>query len=377
VVAPRFRRWIEHVTRARVLPAIERLRAWLSAQLRRRVIWLTDARRDVFGRESSAAALVAVLGREHYAERRKSYPVRGWRDLTRVLRLELAVASPTLTLIGPIVNDRREVTFFELLPGSLERIDKALWVIPESLALSATLPAQRVAVVTRAGLTYFLGSSGVSQIAGGAVRTAALFAIAAGLDPDLEPLDLGAEDARPRILIGLGRLGASAWFGMLRPGLRLAFGLAWRPRATLAAAGMAVYLLLGSGYLSVTQSLRERELKSLGPEVATLLESQRSVETLAREQHGLAKVLNERQLSYPLWRVVAHAWQKGAAINGLGMVEGHVTLRGNAPSATDVLGTLAADPGVREARFGAPVRQTGGREEFVITLTLTGTVNDG
>jgi hypothetical protein len=365
------------VTQERAHPAIERLRAWLNAKMRRRVIWLTGARRDAFGRESSAAALVVLLGREHYTERRRSYPVRSWRDLTRVVRLELAGASPTLRLIGPIVDDRREVTFFELLPGSLERIGKTLFVIPESLALSTTLPPQSVAVITRPGLTYFLGSSGVSQIAGGAVRTAALFAMATGIDPDQEPLILGAEDANARILAGLGRLGASAWLGMLRPGMSVAPGLAWRPIGTLMVAGLAAYLALGAGYLSLTESIRERELKSLGPEVATLLESQRSVETLAREQHGLAKVLNDRQLSHSVWRVVARAWEKGASIGGVGLVDGHVTLRGNAAAATDVLGALAADPGVQEARFGAPVRQAGGREEFVITLTLTGSGSDG
>jgi len=357
--------------------AIAQLKARLKVELRRRVVWLTDVRRDASGAVSDAAALVVVVGREHYVERRKSYPLRSWRDLDRVLAQELAGTPPTLTVIGPVADERREVTFFELSPTVLGRFGRTLWIVPESLALSTTLPAQCVAIVKRAGLTYFLASSGVSQIAGGAVRTAALFAMAAGLDPDQEPLELSQGDINSRLLQGLRRLGAAVWPRLLRPGFRLDPGLAWRPLGTLAAAGLVAYLLLGSAYLSLAESLRERELKSLGPEVATLLESQRRVEQLAREQHAMTKVLGDRRPSYPLWRVAAHAWQKGASIAGLALVDGRLTLRGDAPSATDVLGALGADPGVAAARFGAPVRQLGGREQFVITLTLSGKDNDG
>jgi len=365
------------MTGERLNAAIARLRAHLKGELGRRVVWLTDGRRDAFGDVSTVAALVTVLGREHYAERRKSYPVRSWRDLSRVLTQELLGAPATLTVIGPVIDDRREVAFFALSPAMVGQLGRTLWVVPESLALCATLPAQRVAIVERHGLRYFLASSGVSQIAGGAVRTAALFAMAAGLDSEQETLALGEQDANMRLLQGLRRLPAGAWARLLRPGLSLDPGLAWRPLGTLAAAGLAAYLVLGSVYLSVTQTLRERELKSLGPEVATLLDSQRRVEKLSGEQRAIATVLSDRHLTYPLWRVAARAWQKGASIAGVALVDGRVTLRGTAPVATDVLGALAADPGVADARFAAPVRQSGVREEFVITLKLTGKGNDG
>ena len=42
------------------------LRARLATTLAARIVWLTDARRDARGHVSDAAALIAVLGREHY-----------------------------------------------------------------------------------------------------------------------------------------------------------------------------------------------------------------------------------------------------------------------------------------------------------------------
>ena len=364
------------MTRARLQAAIGPLQARLRAELGRRIVWLSEARCDAFGAESGAAALVAVLGREHYLERRKSYPVRSWRDLNRVLREELLGASPTLTLIGPLSEDRREVTFFELRPGTLERAGRALWLVPESLPLALTLPPQQLAVVRRDGLCYFLAASGVSQIAGGAVVTPALFALAAGLDSDREALELDRDAARVRVLAGLRRLRPAAWLRLLRPNLSIDPGLAWRPLATLAGAGLAAYLLLASGYLSLAQTLRQRELVALGPQVDSLLRTQHELEQLTLEQRRLAQVIGERQPSYRLWRLAALAWQRGASIEGLSLLDGGLTLRGNAPLATDILAALAAAPGVGDARFGAPVRKEGAREEFIITLELTGKGRD-
>jgi hypothetical protein len=138
----------------------------LREALQRRIVWLTDQRRDLGGESSSAAALVAVLGREHYIERRRKYPIHSRRDLEAVLRQELAQAPPTLTLIGEPDQEKREVTFFELRPGVLEKVGRALWLVPESAALARTLPRGRVASVERDGYRYFLSANGASQPAG-------------------------------------------------------------------------------------------------------------------------------------------------------------------------------------------------------------------
>jgi hypothetical protein len=358
--------------RRRLLATWERVKDQLRAALGRRLVWITDARRDAFGQASVAPALVAVLGREHYMERRKTYPVRGWRDLTRVLDLELAVAPPTLALIGPLAQDRREVTLYELAPTALEQVGRSVFLVPESLLVAGSLPEHRVATVDRDGLRYFVAASGVSQVAGGAVVTARLFAIAAGIDEENPTLELDGAQVNSRLTQGLRKLGPQAWLRLVSPSLKLDLGLAWRPLGALTGAGLLAYLLFASTYLSLAESLRRGELEDLGPEVNSLIETHREVERLGTEKARLTEVLQQRQMTYPLWRIVAGAWAKGASINGLTLTDGRLTLRGNAPSATAVLETLAADQAVKEARFGAPVMQNRDREQFVITLNLDG-----
>ena len=70
----------------------------LMTTLGNRVVWLTDQRRDAAGLANAAPALVVLLGREHYVERRRNYPISSRRDLEGVLKQELAGAPPALTL---------------------------------------------------------------------------------------------------------------------------------------------------------------------------------------------------------------------------------------------------------------------------------------
>ena len=72
------------------------------------------------------------------------------------------------------------MTFYEFKPEVLAKVAPAFVLVPESLALAATLPAGRVATVERAGFRYFLASGGVSQPEGGAVTSAELFALEPG-----------------------------------------------------------------------------------------------------------------------------------------------------------------------------------------------------
>jgi hypothetical protein len=296
--------------------------------------------------------------------------VRSWRELDRVLRQELAGSPDTLTLIGPLAGERREVTFFEPLGEIRAKLGRALWVVPESVALAATLERRSVATVERDGLRYFIAGSGLSQPAGGTLVSAELFAAASGLDPDQAIDTWERDEVARRLLDGLPRVPASAWLRFLRLDLRPQFDIAWRPLAGLAAAVLVGYLAVASAYLAVTTGMRERQLEKLGPEVETLVAQQRDVERRLAEREGIARVLAGRTYSYEVWRPMARAWAKGAKIGSVTIRDDQVTMTGNAPVATDVLAAIAAEPGIAKAAFTAPVQRQGEREQFVIGFTL-------
>ena len=254
----------------------------LARLLADRVAWLTDQRRDADGRPSAAPALVVLLGREHYIERRRRYPITAWRDLDAVLRQELVGAPPTLTLVSPVRDDQREVTLFELKAGVLDQVGRAVWLVPESLALARTLTAGEIACVDRAGFRYFVAANGVSQPASGALATAELFALASGLDVGVAS-QFDATSLRGRLLNGLRRLPADAWLRLRVPSQRVRLQVDWKPVLTVAGAALVGYLALASGYLTFTRQAREAELQDLGGEVETLLTAQRDVDRMLAE----------------------------------------------------------------------------------------------
>ena len=355
---------------ARLVSLSDQGRRRLNAWMRSRVAWLTDARRDLSDTLTPGFALVLVLGREHYTERRKLYPVRGLRDLSRVLKHEFAAAPETLWLIGPLAGDQRRVVVYAPKPGTAERIGKALWIVPESAVLGRGLRSGAVVVVDRNGFRYHLAESGESQPAGGAIPTAALFAMAIGSGEALAPETWDGATVRSRLLPGLRQLPLAAWVGFFRPTARPFATVAWKRIGVVLAALVFGYLGLASAYLAVLQTSRERALLALGPRVGQLLDAQRQIEALAAEQRALGALLDGRLETYELWRLAALAWQHGARLTGAQIADGKLTLRGSAPTATEVLAQLASAPGVREARFAAPVQHSLAGEDFAITLTL-------
>jgi hypothetical protein len=342
----------------------------LTTLLSNRVVWLTDQRRDASGEASAAPALLVLLGREHYVERRRTYPISSRRDLDGVLKQELSGASATLTLVAPTRDDKREVTFYELKPGVLERVGRCVWLVPESLALAQTLPAGSVASAERHGLRYFVAANGVSQAAAGAVSSAQFFALAAGLDVG-EYLAIPEAGLRERLLAGLRRLPADVWMRFRMPALRARLQVNWRPLLTAAAVAGLAYLAVASVYLAATQKAREGELAGLGDQVEDLLVAQRDVDRMLAEQKGLAGLLAERRHTYRIWQVVSVAWSKGATLRSVELKDATLTLRGNAKVATDVLAAVAAVPGFADAKFSSPVRKGNfDLEEFTLTLTM-------
>jgi hypothetical protein len=211
----------------------------------------------------------------------------------------------------------------------------------------------------------------VSQIAGGLIRTVEHFVMAVGLGSQAEVVPVDRATLMATVAPQLRQLSVGDWPGLLHPNLPDTA----RRRGAGVAAGVGiillVYLSVVSAYLLSMISWRSQQLEALGPQVDSLLVAQREVATTARKVSEMDSLLAERISTYRLWSGVAIVWQKGGNISGVDMVDGEVTIRGGAPSATDVLSTLADEQRFADARFVAPVRQVGELQEFSIALRMT------
>ncbi len=364
------------MTRHGVKGLLDRIAHGVTDRLLRHVLWQASERRDLAGRPTDRYPLVALLGREHYSERRKLYPALRRRDLRKVLQGELAGEPPTISLIGPIRDDdRREVRLYRLDRDVLESLPRSLFVVPESALLATQLTGGQWVDVERQGYRYYLFHGGPSQPAGGVLEARQLVAMAAGMDPEQPPEDWrGSGALLSRFRRALVALPPPDWWACRNP-LPRAFGfsgLALKPVAVTAGLMLVGYLAFASVYLQALLGQRDRAVLALGPEVQQGLIADNEAGELASRQDALIELWDGRVDTQQIWLGIASALANGAAINRVEMQGERISLRGDSPDAAEVLLALAQLDEFEDAAFDAPVR-TGrnGRQSFALSFVLS------
>jgi hypothetical protein len=342
----------------------------LGDAFRRRMVWITDQRIDFLGQESSKPALVAFIGREHFSERRRIYPVQSRVELLRILRLEAATERTTLIHLGPVLPEGRMVTRYELKSGVLAIDPKALLWIPETLALSKALSPGSFVEVSRADLRYFVAADGRSQLAGGSIADGAQFVIGAGLGAGAAGSAIDAASLPSLLTQGIRQLSLADFSEFVSRDINRSVEKLVRPVSIIAASFVLAYLVVSSLYLGVYNQVRSWQLDRIAVEVAPLFESERQVDALSSRSAALAGLINSRHESWPLWEVVPLIWKNEGFLTGVFLDGDKLLLRARAPSAVAVLEAIATSPVVMEARFEAGVRQNAGQEDFAIVLRL-------
>ena len=347
---------------------LSRWRQFFSAALSRRVVWFSSARRDLNGLPSTQFAWVAIIGREHYEQVRRKYPIRSWRDLRTVVRLEFGQYSRAIFSIGPLADDERAVSIYKIASNCQADSVRALFWIPESEVLSRAQQSQDIVTVEREQLRYFIAPNGQTLIAGGAIQTPEIFALAAGVPSTSSGLELSESELTKPFSDGLSALKAADWVSFLSADAVSAAARIARPALVVSAVALAAYLALVSSYLSSMEVWRTRQLDDLGPEVTTLIAKQRAIDVLMTERGALAEVANSSAPAWPIWEPVAAIWKAGGAVYSVNLSDRAITIRCSAAVATEVLKALQALKGFQNVRFDSAVRQGGVGQEFVVSL---------
>lgn len=352
----------------------QRVTSGLVNRLSRHVTWHAGSDRSLAGEAGRSYPLVLILGREHYKERRKSYPALRRRDLEKVLRQELAGGPPTVSVPGPVRGDRRDVSFYSLEPGLVESLPRSLFIVPESIVLATQVPVSGWACVERQGYRYFLFADGSSQPAGGALAQRELVALAAGVDPDIAPEEWrGSAELTRRLRRALPKLPALTWWSCRNPlphRIRLD-AIAWRPVVLTAFLVLFGYLALSSLYLQAALSLRSGALETLRPEIQEGLVADEQAREYEARRSALAELWGGRADTQLVWQGVALATQNRASINQVEMRDGRVRLYGEAVDAAEILTLLAAVPDFEDVTFDSAVRSANnGRQNFTLSFVL-------
>jgi hypothetical protein len=339
--------------------------------IQRRVVWFAEQRRLLNQAEvADRWALLAVIGREWYQERTKFYNIRNKSDLQKVLRLELAGNPRVQAFVGPIESDGYPVIFFELRPSfDIESIRAFCW-IPESWLLARRLDVGEVISVDRDGFRYFQSGRGPSQLAGGIVNSAAVFALALGLPQGNHERVVAQDELQREIAAAVAGLSwRDAWL-FRAPTLPAQTAAMARPVAAVATVTLLTYLSITTAWLEGMHRWRLQQLEKFGSEVTTLVDLQRDIGALARQQRRAAEAFSDRPYSIEIWQLVAEVWKRNAVLKSVTFENERIALIGMAPVATEVLQALSEHPLVKSAQFTAPVRESRGTQDFSIAVEL-------
>jgi hypothetical protein len=361
--------------RNRPRAVLERITRGVVDHLLRYVTWHATENRGLSRQPGDHFPLVIILGREHYSERSKSYPALRRRDLQKVLREELAGEPPTLVLLGPISGDRREVSFYRLDRVVIDALPRSLFIVPESVLLGAQLPAASWADVERQDYRYFLFRGAPSQPAGGALEARNLVAMAAGVDPDRAPEEWrGSDELLRRLRRALPALPALTWWSCRNP-LPRGIGItavAWKQIASTAGLMLLAYLAFSSIYMQALSSQRDGALMALGPDIQQGLVADNEARAYEVRRDALIGLWSGRSDTQRLWEGVASALRNRASVSRLDLRDGRISLRGEAPDASEILAVLATMPGFVDVTFDAPVSSgRDGRQSFALSFVLS------
>lgn len=352
---------------------IEAVRAWWRGRAERlgvwalsRFVWVAEERRTFNGDSSDEYALVAVIGREHYVESRKRYPILNRADLGRVIEVEKRGREGLFSRIGPVIDSSREVQFFCFSETLKARSPRAVFWVPESLVLALSLSDEGVATVRRGQFCYFISSRGRTQISGGGIVSPTLFRMAAGIPLSGLESTLDDEGVLSILRRFIFRIKLEDWWNFRGPDFHRLFRDLWRPVIAITSVIFLAYLSLASAYLSAGVAVRQLQIDRLGSEVAPLLEAQRRIDFLSSERATMRQVVESRTEVWPMWEIAAEVWAAGGAINSLTFRSGDVVITGTAPSAIKILERVAAKKTVAWAKFDSGVRQAAQEQVFSI-----------
>mgnify|MGYP006076542465 CR=1 FL=1 len=320
--------------------------------------------------------LLIVVGRNHYFEATRDYPIGHMGDLKKLLKNEqwrFPFKGILLRRIERLDQQSHRVTSWVIKNEVLDNLDsRPLWVVPESacveqLATDTVVEVDRLSEkvcvsVTPNGLFSSLSrkdSSGHGLDLAAGHQLLGVKNVSKLADSEaVETILLGITHALKRSLtcfyIGFNTQSDYSYRATRSLKLSLAIGVS--------------YLLLTSGYLWVADTWIDYKLGLSSVQAEESLAARKLVDDYTRQVIAFNEVVGDVAPTWIAWDVFLDLHDLGVSFRAINSSSGAVTFYMTAPKATDVLSRLHEDSRVASAEFSVPVRERRGLEEFAVEV---------
>ena len=340
---------------------------------------------DPVADESDRIWLV-VVGREHYFESARDYPIGHVGDLKKLLKNEpwrFPYKGVRLNRVERLTDQSHRVTSWiikqEVLGGLPAR---PLWILPESVCLEALLDysvieldrlGKKILVASTAdgllsslgheesfnrrlgselgGASDALGAHSRTKFEGSAAVESILLGVIRSLKGDLFQFFIGIDKVKIGSYPWVEGLKISAVIGLMYLGLTTS------------------YLLLGAG-------LVDYRLKLNSPEAESALVIRDELYATRDKVRDFEAISEEIAPMWVAWDVMLDLEMIGVSFRAVNSNPPYVTYYLTATRATDVLAWFGQDSRILEAEFALPVRKGAAGDDFAIKAAFRSPVNE-
>jgi hypothetical protein len=327
-----------------------------------------------------------ILGREHYFETSKDYPIANKRDLKKALKFE-DNSSPfqgeTLRYIERINESSHRVTFWVIDPDVFIHLSFRPWlVIPESHVIANGLKGRfTLATVDCIDKSLFIAETGLGVFSGvksQRINTVEHFALSTG--SPLNHDNLARLHFKPTQFCALLHQGMQALTLEHLSGFILAKkrtdwqSYPWKQAGVIVVATFSLYMVLTSLWLVYNEYQLEQQLTEQAFDVDRAFLLQKQYKNQKRLQNILTEPLKTQIPYWNIWPIILESIDSGASITAIHYKNEKIIMHGSTKQtikATDILAKLSDNKNIKSPSFSKPVRNYRGREQFAISFTLS------
>lgn len=327
--------------------------------------------------ETERVPKIIIIARAYYTESWQTYPSVSLKELKELLKLQQGIVQSCIVKKNYIKNEQQEgfdvktIQFNELISANYSQC----FLIPETDLIAHNYVQKSVALelMTPAGALFYGQAEGKahSTYKKGLVSSLNVFSLSVGLSDKALRVELDSRQYCETLWTTLKNYPLSKINKLVSSDFKksvntnMLHGIYWAPLISA-----ALFILIVNGYFMLQHNMLEEDLSKNAQKINLLLSKKQNIDDtnsyvmdVSNELTSLPRVLSHFQ-------IVHEAIKAGMDIQQFRGDSNEIMLRGFANSASAVLSVISELPELSSAQFNGPVRKSGKRDYFVMTLKL-------
>ncbi|KKO46970.1 hypothetical protein WG68_03285 [Arsukibacterium ikkense] len=318
---------------------------------------------------------ILLVSRHGYTEHIQWLPVTRSAEAKKLVKFQQSSRGEGWCYcIGQPLNGKTPVLWYQFKPQVLAH--NAWLYLPETLLLAQQCSTDEVLIYQTpdSNNNIFVSQThagAASALKGGMLQSAMQFMLAHGGNVQ-QTSTLSAPELAPRLLQALGQLHRLPLAGFVNKaafkrttGLHALLRYVWPT-----VAGITLYLLLADAWTGHLQQQSRLQLQQANRQANQLLIQRDDIDSMVSRYQQLQQVLPASDNLLQLWQVLAPLYQQTITVSHVQQRLQQVTLRIEAPSATEALQLLMQQPGVVQGRLEGNVRRQNNRDLATVSFQL-------